>query len=161
MQSDGVTSIQLAKTPKGAVNRIGPASNNHYLIWKFAKNIDGAKKFLIDYVNNCQKILLASKFLYLPCFPTSLPNFNELISNKPKVDPSTKYKALGDAHIWSTNVGYPGYMNPAIDEICGTGIIPEMFDRAATGEDKPEYVVKEAEEKCKYIYEIWKEKGLV
>ena len=75
--------------------------------------------------------------------------------------PPDKYKVLGDALDWTTNVGYPGYTNAAIDEIWGRYVIPVMFRKAATGEAAPEDAIKEAEVKCKGIFSAWREKGLL
>jgi multiple sugar transport system substrate-binding protein len=45
--------IQLAKALKGPVRAIGLEHvMSCYVIWKFAENIAGAKKFLIDYATN-------------------------------------------------------------------------------------------------------------
>jgi hypothetical protein len=35
-----------------------------------------------------------------------------------------------------------------------------MFKRAATGETTPSEAIKEAEARCKHIFEIWKKKLL-
>ena len=82
----------------------------------------------------------------------TVPDLKELIANDPKADPPDKYKVLGDALEWTTNVGYPGYPNAAIDEIFWGHIIPVMFKKAATGELTPEDAIKEAEVKCKDIF---------
>ncbi len=154
--------IMVIKTPKGPVRRIGlehvmPC----YAIWKFAENQEGAKKFLVDYIGNFKKAFLASEFYDFPCFPKTLPDLQQQISNDPKAHPPDKYKVLGDVLDWATNVGYPGYSNAAIDEIFNTWVIPNMFAKAAKGVLSPEDAIKEAETACKRIFAKWKEKGLV
>ncbi|MHC4597289.1 MAG: hypothetical protein ACYS19_20380 [Planctomycetota bacterium] len=89
------------------------------------------------------------------------PDLEKLITKDPKADPPDKYKVLEDVLDWTTNVGYPGYANAAIDEILGTWVIPMMFAKAATGELTPEDAIKETEAKCKDIFAAWKEKGVV
>jgi len=154
--------IWLAKPPAGPVRRIGlPHFMNVYVIWKFAENIEGAKKFLVDYTGDFRKAFLASEFFNFPCFPDTVPDLKKLIANDPEADPPDKYKVLEDAQEWTTNVGYPGYTNAATDEIFGTWIIPQMFAKAATGEATPEDAIKEAEAKCRVIFAKNKEKGLV
>ena len=154
--------IWLTKPPAGPVRRMALAHKmNGYFIWKFADSIEGAKKFLVDYIGDFRKAFLASEFFNLPCFPDTVPDLEKLIANDPKADPPDKYKVLEDAQEWTTNVGYPGYANAAIDEIFGSWIIPMMFAKAATGEATPEDAIKEAEAKCKDIFGKWKEKGLV
>ena len=154
--------IWLARTPLGPVKRIGL---EHvmcvYVVWKFAENIEGAKKFLVDYIGNFRKVFLASEFYNFPCFPETVPDLKKLVANDAKADPPDKYKVLGDVQEWATNVGYPGYANAAIDEISGTSVITSMFQKAATGKETPENAIKEAEARCKQIFAIWKERGLV
>ncbi len=154
--------IYLAKALKGPVRRIGLEHvMDNYVIWKFAQNQESAKKFLVDYIGNFKKGFLASEFYNFPCFPTTVPDLKEAIAYDPKGDPPDKYKVLGDALTWATNVGYPGYANAAIDEIYSTWVIPVMFAKAAAGKATPEDAIKEAEANCKRIFAKWKEKGMV
>ena len=153
--------IHLAKPPQGTVGRIGSAWTKYSVIWKFAENIEGAKKFLIDYIGNSKKAFLASEFLFLPCFPNTVPDLKKLIADDSQKDPPDKYKVLGDALDWTTNIGHPGYNNQAIDEIFVEWVIPEMFRKVATGRAKPGDAIKEAEAKCKSIFALWREKGYV
>jgi len=154
--------IWLARSPAGPAKRIGL---EHvmcvYVVWKFAENIEGAKKFLIDYIGNFRKVFLASEFYNFPSFPDTVPDLKKLIAADAKADPPDKYKVLGDVQEWATNLGYPGYANAAIDEIAGTGVITTMFEKAATGAATPEEAIKEAEAGCKQIFATWKERGLV
>jgi len=153
--------IWLAKPPAGPVRRIGlyHVMSIHW-IWKFAKNIEGAKKFLVDYIGNFRKAFLASEFFNFPCFPDTVPDLKELIAQDPKADPPDKYKVLGDSQKWTTNLGYPGFSNAAIGEIFGVHVlIPQMFRKAATGEATPEDAIKEAEAKCKQIFAKWEKRG--
>ncbi len=154
--------IYLAKAMKGPVRRIGLEHvMDNYVIWRFAQNIEGAKKFLIDYIDNFRKGFLASEFYNFPCFPKTVPDLQKEIAYDPKAHPPDKYKVLGDVLTWATNVGYPGYANAAIDEIYGTWVIPVMFAKAAAGKATPEDAITEAEAACKRIFAKWKEKGLV
>ncbi|UCB48743.1 MAG: carbohydrate ABC transporter substrate-binding protein [Deltaproteobacteria bacterium] len=154
--------IWLAKSPAGPVRRMGLAHlMNVYVIWKFAENIEGAKQFLVDYIGTFRKAFLASEFYNFPCFPGTVSDLKTIIANDPKADPPDKYKVLGDVQEWTTNVGYPGYANAAIDEIFGTYVIIKMFRKAARDEATPEDAVKEAEAECKRIFAIWKERGVV
>ncbi|UCG12510.1 MAG: carbohydrate ABC transporter substrate-binding protein, partial [Deltaproteobacteria bacterium] len=154
--------IWLDKSPAGPVRRMGLQHVMFvYLIWKFAENIQGAKQFLVDYIGNFRKAFLASEFYNFPCFPNTVPDLKTLIAYDPKADPPDKYKVLEDSQEWATNVGYPGYANAATDEIYGTFLITTMFEKAAKGEATPEDAIKEAEARCKHIFAIWKERGLV
>jgi multiple sugar transport system substrate-binding protein len=154
--------IWLAKAPAGPVRRIGLAHIiSVYVIWKFAENIEGAKQFLVDYIGNFRRAFLANEFYNFPSFPDTVPDIGTLIAEDAKAEPPDKYKVLGDVMDWTTNVGYPGNVNAAIDEIFGTGLVTNMFKRAATDELTPEDAVKQAEAKCKEVFTVWKRKGLV
>jgi multiple sugar transport system substrate-binding protein len=154
--------ILLAKALKGPVRRMGLEHvMDVYVIWKFAENIDGAKKFLVDYIGDFRQGFIASEYYNFPCFPKQVPDLKKLISNDPKANPPNKYAILEDVTDWATNVGYPGYATAAIDEVFSTWVVNTMFAKAAAGASTPEQAVKEAEEKCKRIWAKWKEKKLI
>jgi multiple sugar transport system substrate-binding protein len=141
--------IWLAKTPKGPVCRMGLQHvMNVYAIWKFAENIEGAKKFLSEFYN-------------FPCFPKTVPDFKEQIAHDKNSNPPDKYKVLEDVQDWATNVGYPGYVNAAISEIFGSWIISTMFQKAASGELSPEDALNVADKKVRAIFKKWRAKGVI
>jgi multiple sugar transport system substrate-binding protein len=153
--------IWLAKAAKGPVRRIGLEHvMDVYTIWKFAENIEGAKKFLVDYISNFKRAFLASEFYNFPCFAQTVPDLKEQIAHDKKAQPPDKYKVLEDVLNWATNVGYPGYANAAIDEVFSTWIISTMFARAATGFQSPEDAVKAADNKVQGIFKKWRTRGL-
>jgi multiple sugar transport system substrate-binding protein len=154
--------IQLTKALQGPVRAIGLEHvMDCYVVWKFAKNIDGAKKFLVDYVTNFRQAFLAGEFYDFPCFAKTVPDYRQVIANDPKAQPPTKYKVLQDVLEWATNVGYPGYANAAIDEVFNTWVINGMFAKVASGAQTPENAIKDAEAASTRIFAKWKEKGLV
>ena len=154
--------IWLAKAAKGPVRRMGLEHvMSVYVIWKFAENIDGAKKFLVDYVGNFHRAFEASEYYNFPCWQKQVPDLQQMIKNDKKGKPSDKYAVLADSLDWATNVGYPGYSNAAIDEIYSTWVLNVMFAKAATGTLSPEDAIKEAEDKCKGIFEKWRERKLL
>ncbi|MBI2881923.1 MAG: extracellular solute-binding protein, partial [Candidatus Tectomicrobia bacterium] len=154
--------IWLAKAPAGPVRRIGLEHvMDVYVIWKFAKNIEGAKKFLVDYVGNFRRGFLASEFYNFPCFPQTVPDFKQLLAKDSKANPPDKYKVLEDVLDWATNVGYPGYANAAVDEIFSTWVVSTMFAKAAQGVLSPEAAVDEAARAVDRIFKKWREKGKV
>jgi multiple sugar transport system substrate-binding protein len=154
--------IQLTKALRGPVRAIGLEHVMQcYVVWKFAENIEGAKKFLIDYTTNFRQAFTAGEFYDFPCFARTVPDLKKLIANDPKAHPPDKYKVLEDVLEWATNVGYPGYANAAIDEIFGTWVLNVMFAKAASGSASPEDALKEADAAAKRIFAKWKEKGLI
>ena len=151
--------IHLAKAAAGPVRRIGLEHvMDVYVIWKFAENIDGAKKFLVDYVGNFRQAFVNGEFYDFPCFQRTVPDLKQLIGNDAKAKPADKYKVLEDVLSWATNIGYPGYANAAIDETYQKWVLNVMFAKAAQGVLSPEDAVKEAELECRRIWEKWRER---
>ncbi|MBP6020006.1 MAG: extracellular solute-binding protein [Burkholderiaceae bacterium] len=154
--------IQLTQALQGPVRRIGMEHvMDCYVVWKFAKNISGAKKFLVDYIDNFREGFLSSQFYNFPSFPATVPDLETLIANDPNGQPNDKYKVLGQLMNQATNVGYPGYANAATDEIFNTWVLNTMFAKAAAGNTSPENAIKEAHATCKRIFEKWHQKGLL
>src|SRR5260370_3081200 len=154
--------IALAKPPKGPVRQIGLEHvMDCYLIWKFAENIDGAKKFLVDYIENFRQGFLASEFYNFPCFANTVPDIKQLIAKDSKAVPPDKYAVLGDVLEWATNVGYPGYSNAAIDETFSTWAVNTMFAEAATGAESPENALQRCGAKMKSAWTQGKARGTI
>src|SRR2546426_2959770 len=126
--------IWLAKAAKGPVRRMGLEHvMSNYVVWKFAANIEGAKKFLADYVGNFAQAFKASEFYNFPCFMKQVPDLQQQLQKDSKAKPADKYAVLGDALDWATNVGYPGYSNAAIDDGYSTWVLNTMFGQASAG----------------------------
>ncbi len=154
--------ILLAKAAQGPVRRMGLEHiMGVYVIWKFAENKEGAKKFLVDYIGNFEKAFRASEFYNFPCFWKQVPDLAKLVSKDEKGKPPDKYAVLADSLDWATNVGYPGYATAAIDEVFSTWVINTMFAQASTGQLSPEDAIKEAEGKCKRIWAKWQQRKLI
>lgn len=154
--------IWLAKAAKGPVGRVGV---NHlvdaYVIWKFAENIDGAKKFLVDYVSQSRAVFQKSQFYNFPCYSDAVPDLKEIISHDSKATPPEKYQVFKDVSEWTVNVGFPGYANAAIDETFGKFILPKMFAQAAAGKVAPEDALEQGYKEVKQIYDTWSAKGKI
>jgi len=154
--------IWLAKAAAGPVRRIGLEHvMDVYVIWKFAKNIEGAKQFLVDYVGNFRRAFMASEYYNFPCFPDTVPDFKKLLARDSKAKPADKYKVLEDVLTWATNVGYPGYANAAIDETFSTWVVSTMFAKAAQGVLSPQDAVNEAAKTVDRIFKKWRAKGKI
>jgi multiple sugar transport system substrate-binding protein len=149
--------IQLAPALKGPVRAIAAEHvMDCYVIWDFAENKQGAQQFLIDYMDTFEAAFKASEFYNFPCFPQTVPDITQLLSNDPKANPPDKYKVLANVLEWATNVGYPGYATAAIDEVFNTFVIPTMFAKAAQDVMSPEESVAAAEKEIKRIFDKWK-----
>jgi len=149
--------IWLRPALKGPVRRIAAEHvMDCYVIWNFAENQDGAKQFLVDYLDNFEAAFKASELYNFPCFPKTVPDINALLANDPKATPPDKYKVLTDVLDWATNVGYPGYATAGIDEVFNTFVIPTMFAKAAQDVLSPEESARAAEKEIKRIFDKWK-----
>ncbi len=149
--------IQIVPAAKGPVRRIAAEHvMDCYVIWRFAENQEGAKQFLVDYIDAFGEAFKQSEFYNFPCFPKTVPNLAQQISNDPKAVPPDKYKVLGSVLEWATNVGYPGYATAAIDEAFNTFVLPTMFAKVARDELSPEDAAKAAEAELTRIWDKWK-----
>jgi multiple sugar transport system substrate-binding protein len=154
--------IGLAKAAKGPVRRMGLEHvMDCYAIWKFAENIQGAQKFLIDYIDNFKQGFEASEFYNFPCFSKTVPDLTQLIAKDAKAVPPDKYAVLSDVLDWATNVGYPGYSTAAIADTWNTWMLNTAFAEAATGAETPEDALKKLDTKMKAIWQKWKERGMI
>lgn len=153
--------IGLTKALMGSTRAIGLEHvMDCYVIWKFAENVEGAKKFLVDYIDNFHRGFVASQYYNFPCFASTVPDLDKLLADDPHT-PAGKYQVLADVTKWATNVGYPGYANAAIDEIFGTWVLNTMFAKAASGTMSPQAAIREADRKCRAIFAKWQTKKLV
>ena len=152
--------LALASLPEGPAGRIGTSFSLYtYVIWKFAANIDGAMRFLVDLIGESPAALKASGFQNMPSFPGAVPDLADILSNDPAKP--ERYRVLADVPDITTNLGHPGYANAAIDEVYGEGLIPKMFALAATGKMSPEEAAAQAEQQARGIFEKWREAGKV
>src|SRR5262249_26071365 len=154
--------IWLARSPKGPVRRQGLEHFiSIYAIWKFARNGEGAKKFLVDFVGHSRDAFLPSESYTFPSFSKQVPDLTALLARDAKGAPPDKYAVLATAGEWATNVGFPGYTTAAIDDLYGTWVLNTLFASAATGVATPEAAVQTAEQRSRKIWEKWKERKLL
>ena len=154
--------IAVAKAAKGPVRRMGLEHvMDCYVVWKFAENIPGAQKFLVDYIGNFKEAFLASEFYNFPCFPQTVPDLKQLISHDKKAVPPDKYAVLEDVLDWATNIGYPGYSTAPISDTYQTWLLNTAFAEAATGAEMPEDALKKLDTKMKAIWAKWKDRGML
>ena len=154
--------LWLGEPPAGPNARLAPSFGfMTYVVWRFAENIDGASKFLVDYVASSRQGLLASGFQNMAAFPETVPDLPEIVANDVGANRPGKYSILSGVAGWTTNVGYPGYTSPAISEIYNKGIISTMCAQAATGELTPEEALDQADKEVRQIFQKWKASGKV
>ena len=158
----GTENILLGPPPQGPANRLAPLNwVNALMIWKFADNIDAAKRFAVDWIGYARDSVLVSKLLNLPPFPGAVPDWEQLVANDSAARPAGKYKTLVDADNWSTNLGYPGHSNVATIEVYDAGLIPKMFAAVAIGKMTPDEAMTQADQEVRKIFDKWRALGKV
>src|SRR5262249_58585840 len=71
-----------------------------------------------------------------------------------------KLALLAKSLPWSTNLGHPGYANPAEGELFDTYVITDMFAKAATGAMSPKDAMMEANTRARQIFDKWRAKKM-
>jgi multiple sugar transport system substrate-binding protein len=129
-----------------------------YTIWKFAQEKALAKKFIRDQQLQYIGHFLNSKFYNFPAWPRAVPN----IKKKLQRDPSGKYTVLDRiSRTATTNVGFPGYSNAAIDEVFNTFLIPQMFAQVAQGNKSAADSVSDTTGEVRRIFRKWRARGKI
>lgn len=134
----------------------------NWIVPKFSKNPDAAKEFLLHYTANMASAAYWSKLYDFPAWPKLVPQLDGWLDKDPfGSKPADKLSVLKGATEWATNIGHPGPANPAVGEVFGQFIIPNMYARAARGEMNPEQTVARAEAQIKPIFDKWRSRGLI
>jgi maltose-binding protein MalE len=127
-------------------------------------NFDAAQEFMLHYTANLANVAYESKMYDFPGFPDQVPQLDGWLDEDPFViegDDATKLQPLKTALDWSTNLGHPGPASPAIGEINGTFLLPNMLARVARGRQDAEQSVEQAHQECEEIFTKWRNEGLV
>lgn len=152
--------LALAELPEGPVGRGGPTyGTNTFVIWKFARNIEGAKKFLLDYMGALGEGLVHNGFQIMPSYPGAVPDIADIIrssDNRPG-----RYDLLLQLPETLTNLGHPGHSNAATDEVLNKRIISQMFAKVVAGQAEPQEAMDMAQAQIAPIFEMWREAGKI
>jgi multiple sugar transport system substrate-binding protein len=129
-----------------------------HTIWKFAQEKALAKKYIRDQQLQYIGHFLNSKYYNFPAWPKAVPN----IKKKLQRDPSGKYAVLDKiSRTATTNVGFPGYSNAAIDEVFNTWLIPQMFAQVAQGNKSAADSVRDTTAEVRRIFRKWRGRGKI
>ena len=174
--ADDTFFVPALKGPRGT-GRASEHVMGIYAIWKFAQSPDVAKQFLLDLVAHYRDAVTGSKFYNFPSFPGSVADPGTAMAQKPAAgqrwleqatahdpfgsNPPDKLALLARSLPWSTNLGYPGFANPAEGEIFDTYVLTDMFAKAATGALSPKDSMMEASNRAKEIFTKWRQKKMV
>lgn len=136
-----------------------PHVTNCSAVWKFAQNLEGAKKFLSDLPDNSHGGYEQSKGCNFPMYPKAVPDLVLRLEKDPKADPPYKYAALKDALHWTPNLGVPGAATPAYMEIFNSSLVPKMVARVLKGEQSAEDAAATGAAEMQKIVAKWKQAG--
>jgi multiple sugar transport system substrate-binding protein len=149
--------IALAPIPAGPNGRLGLEHvMGCYVIWKFARNKQAAKKFLVDLEVKYTGAFENSKFYNFPSWPTSVRNIKRRLERDP-AQPKGKYIVLDEINRkYTKNVGYPGFSNAAVDEVFNKFLIPQMFAEVAQGKQSPDEAARRFDGELRQIFQKWR-----
>jgi multiple sugar transport system substrate-binding protein len=134
-----------------------PHVTNCSVVWRFATNQDGGRKFLADLLDSSRAGYEQSKGCNFPCYQKALPDLVIRLANDPRADPVWKYQALKDALHWTHNLGVPGPASPAFMEAFNTFVVPRMFLSVAKGERSSIDAINVATAEAQRIVDKWKQ----
>jgi multiple sugar transport system substrate-binding protein len=152
--------------PKGPVQRMGLEHvMGIYVIWKFNKQQELAKKFLIDQQLDYQEHFTQSQYYNFPAWTGAVKGGFKTIHKQTAGDkhkPNGKYTILATiAEKYTTNAGHPGFSNAAVGEIFDSFLIPQMVAQVAQGKLSAQDAAKAADGQFKSIFRKWKSQGMV
>jgi multiple sugar transport system substrate-binding protein len=132
-------------------------------IWKFANNKENAHKFLVDLLKAGKDATIKSQLYNFPTFAKTFPfpAIRKLAAADPN-KPKGKYTILTTiAEKYTHNIGYPGTMNPAMDEVFSTFLIPQMFAQVSQGKMSAADSVASIKSQVNAIYKKWGARGAI
>jgi multiple sugar transport system substrate-binding protein len=136
-----------------------------YVIWKFNKQQELAKKFLIDQQLDYQEHFTQSQYYNFPAWTGAVKGGFKTIHKQTAGDkhkPNGKYTILATiAEKYTTNAGHPGFSNAAVGEIFDSFLIPQMVAQVAQGKLSAQDAAKAADGQFKSIFRKWKSQGLL
>jgi multiple sugar transport system substrate-binding protein len=137
----------------------------NYIIPKNSKNPDAAKEFLLHLTANFESATYNSQLYDFPSWPELAPKLPDWLADDPfGAQPADKLAFLGDVETaaeWSASIGHPGPSSPAIGEVLGTYVIPNMFASVAQGNATPEEAARTAHRECERIFGRWRSRDLI
>ena len=140
----------LGLEPQGLPGkRVSMANANAYAIWKFSKNPQAAKEFLLHLADNWKEAMVGSRGYNMPFFRDAYKKPMPVIGTDPKL------QLLQDFTEYVGFFGYPGPFTPPIQEIAATFVFPDMCTRVARGQNIDE-TIKWAVGEYRRIYAKYK-----
>jgi multiple sugar transport system substrate-binding protein len=100
---------------------------NVWAIWKFGKNPQAAKDFIVHLVDHQQEAMEASRGYNMPFLS------GHYKKPMPGLGNDRKLAVLQEQDKITAFFGYPGPMSPPAQEVLTTFVLPDMFTRVARG----------------------------
>ncbi len=116
----------------GPAGRWNVGEPNVWAIWKFSKNIAGAKEFIQGISDSQKEAMLASRGYNMPFMR------GQYAKPMPALGNDAKLSILQDQDKITAFFGHPGPMTPQAQEVLTTFVVPDMFTRVARGGDLEE-----------------------
>ena len=136
----------------------------NWIVPSFSTNFDAAQEFLLHYTANLARACYESKLYDFPAYRDQVPQLDGWLDEDPfaiEGDDPTKLEPLKTALDWAKNLGHPGPASPAVGEINGTFVLPNMLARVARGRQEAEESVEQAHQECDEIFTKWRNEGLI
>ena len=156
--------LWISPIPSGPHGRFGLEHlMGCWSIWKFAQNKANAHAFLVDLLLQAKTATIQSQLYNFPTFEHAFP-FEAIkkVAAKDPHKPHGKYVVLTKiAQKYTHNIGWPGTVNPAMDEVFSTFLIPQMFARVSQGKMSAGDSVSGTISQIKKIYKKWEDRGKI
>jgi multiple sugar transport system substrate-binding protein len=137
---------QVGLAPQGAPGkRVSVANPNAYAIWKFSKNQQTAREFLLALADSWKAGMVGSRGYNMPFFRDAYQKPMPVIGSDPKL------ANLQDFPEFVGFAGYPGPFTTPVQEVVATFVFPDMCTRVARGQS-PDEAIKWAMGEYKRIY---------
>jgi multiple sugar transport system substrate-binding protein len=158
--------LRLGPVPRGPAERIAPAhTTGVYVIWKFSRQKELAKRYLIDQQVAYREHLARSRLYNLPAWPGAIEGGFAGIAAIAAADPHGprgRYAGLAAiAERHTTNTGHPGCSNAAVCEIVDSSLIPRMAAHVAQGKLSAGEAARAAGRQFEAVFEKWRDQKLV
>jgi multiple sugar transport system substrate-binding protein len=156
----------IAPIPRGPARRMGLEHvMGVYVIWKFAQNKEGAKKFLIDQQLNYTKHFTESGFYNFPAWPNAVKDSRgkgfpaiRRYTAADQFKPKGKYTILTTiAQKYTANVGWPGFSNAGVDEVFNKFLVPQMFAQVAQEKMSAAEAARTFDRQVREIFQKWRD----
>src|SRR6266852_1112201 len=108
--------------------RVSVSAANVYMIWKFSKNQQAAKEFLVHVKEHDLEGMTQSRGYNMPYLEGNFKKPMPVIGTDPKM------QVLQDFPKMVAFYGYPGPFTTPIQEVVNLYVLPDMFTRAARGQ---------------------------